>query len=166
MKEIIADQDRIQYVGYQGDRRRYRIRFHLADLFEEFPNGTFTLVIRLPGDSGWKQAEFTQMDGTDLIWTVESEELEKAGTIRAQVVSQKDLTIAKDDIYKFKVRRSVTGGHEEPSMLSIYFDENGDLVYSVTGEIDVDFMLDDAGDLHTTAMSGYHLNEIGDLIQE
>ena len=168
MKEIIAEEGRIKYIGYQGENKRCRVRFHLADVLEEYPDCNVRLSVRRPGDPDGITAAQTELEGTDLIWTVTSRFLSYAGTIKAQVIcTDADDVIAKDDTYRFKVLRAVSGGYNgAQGEISMHIDENGDLIYSVTGFVDVDFMLDDEGDLLTTAMSGYALDGVGDLIQE
>ena len=168
MKEIIAEEGRIKYIGYQGENRRYKVRFHLADVLEEYPDCSVKLTVRRPYDPDGVTAAQTELDGTDLVWTVTSRFLQYAGTIRAQVVcTDANDVIAKDETYRFKVLRAVAGGYNgTPAEISMHIDDNGDLIYSVTGFVDVDFMLDAEGDLLTTAMSGYALDGVGDLIQE
>ena len=167
MKEIIAEKDRIKYIGFQVENMRAVVRFHLADMLAEYPNGEFSLVVRRPDGTEGTIAGMTEMDGTDLVWTVESRFLEATGTLRAQVVCVVDDVVAKEEQYKFKVRKGVVlPGEITPSEISFYVDDFGDLIYTVTGHVDVDFEIDDStGDMYTNYSNGYSINQYGDMIQ-
>lgn len=52
-----------------------------------------------------------------------------------------------------------------PSSMEFYLERDSDLIYSITGDVEVEFMIDANGDMLTNATSGYEIDANGDMIQ-
>lgn len=52
-----------------------------------------------------------------------------------------------------------------PSTMEFYLERDSDLIYSITGDVEVEFMIDANGDMLTNATSGYEIDANGDMIQ-
>ena len=155
--DIIAERDRIKYIGYQGENRRQRILFDLSPTIEEYPNGTAILTVQRPGESMGRIPTETELDGSTLIWTVGSYYLRNAGILRAQVVYSVNNVVVRKDVYRFMNEVSVISATDEDAtgIIHIYINDDGNLIFGRAGDVDIDFELNDDGDLLIIAESAY-----------
>ena len=111
---IRADAGKTVKIAYQGENKRQQVAFPLADIMEEFPGGTAVLAILRKGDTDPVPAAITEMDGTDLIWTVTAWECAKDDFIYAQITYTVDEVVAKTKTYRFDVKGSLIVSAAEP----------------------------------------------------
>ena len=118
-------------IAYQGENKRQKVRFDLADIMTEFPGGTAVLAILRNGDETVVPASMTEMDGTSLLWTVTAWECEHDGFLYAQVTyATADGVVAKDKKYRFDIKDSLIVGGVEPETWEDYV---GQLVTAAAG---------------------------------
>lgn len=118
-------------IAYQGENKRQKVRFDLADIMTEFPGGTAVLAILRNGDDTVVPASMTEMDGTSLLWTVTAWECEHDGFLYAQVTyATADGVVAKDKKYRFDIKDSLIVGGVEPETWEDYV---GQLVTAAAG---------------------------------
>ena len=110
----IRANDRIETIGYQTENNRTQVLFDLSDVMEEFPGGLAVLTVKRPLDDEAYPAIATEMEDTDLVWTVQDYDLAQKGILSAQVVYAVDNVVAKKKIYKFEVDESLINLAEEP----------------------------------------------------
>jgi hypothetical protein len=101
-------------IAYQGENKRQKVRFDLADIMGEFPGGTAVLAVLRNGDADPVPAAETEMDGTALIWTVTAWECALEGFLYAQVTYAAGETVAKTKVYRFDVKNSLVVNGAEP----------------------------------------------------
>lgn len=104
---IYVNEGEVTEVGYQAENERTEIAFPLADMMEEFPGGWAMLVLQRPKEKFLIAATSTQMEGTDLVWTVQDYEVRERGYLRAQVVYAVGQVVAKTRAYKFHISESL-----------------------------------------------------------
>ena len=113
MRIVVAD-DSIPDIGYQGENNRTWVEFPIADIMEEFPGGMATVLIQRKGDDRPYPAAVTEMEGTTLVWTVQSYDIAIEGFLKAQLIYTVDETIAKRKVYRLNVGESLTDETVEP----------------------------------------------------
>ena len=132
MASIVAKCGETGKIGYQTENNRTQVRFPLADVISEFPGGTATLVIQRAGDAQPVASTNTEMDGTDLVWTVSAWECERPGFLYAQIIYAvtEGEVVAKTKIYRFTVKESLLNAAEEPDSWENWV---GELVQAAAG---------------------------------
>lgn len=111
---VVQATEQIPEIGFQTENNRTQVRFPLADIMDEFPGGLATLIIQRPGEKTKSISTTTEMDGTDLVWTVDSWSVEKRGLLLAQVVYAVTDVVAKTKIYRFHVSESLLNAEPAP----------------------------------------------------
>lgn len=111
---IRADAGKTVRIGYQGENKRQRVAFPLQDIMEEFPGGTAVLAILRKDDTDPVPAAITEMDGTDLIWTVTAWECAKEGYLYAQITYAVGEVVSKTKTYRFDIKNSLIVSAAEP----------------------------------------------------
>lgn len=115
MHEINASDTKNIHIGMQGEDERTQIRFPLADIMEEFPGGSATLMVKRPEDTEAYPATETEMDETDLVWTVQEYDLVQKGEGHAQVVyTVQGGAKCKSRIWSIHIDESLTVSNEAP----------------------------------------------------
>lgn len=112
--KIIHVTEQIQEIGYQTENNRTQVVFPMADVMEEFPGGMATLLILRKNDTEPYPSTTAEMDGTDLVWTVQSYDIAEKGYLKAQLIYTVGETVAKTQIFRFMVGESLLNASEEP----------------------------------------------------
>lgn len=117
MRPIYASETDTLVLGFQGEDQRLEIWFPLVDektgrnLTEEFPGGSFSISIMLPGDPEEHivGSEDFRIDGNWLIWTVKEAYTTGFGEGKLQL-NYAFGGMAKSRIWKTSVRKSIGTG--------------------------------------------------------
>ena len=115
MNIVIAQDGRVQDIGYQTDNNRTQVWFDIGDVMNEYPGGMAVLAVQRPGESTGFVSPNTEVVDNYLRWTVESYFLEHRGILEAQVVYSLSDTVANQKIYRFNVDRAILSLSEAPS---------------------------------------------------
>ena len=117
MRIINASETGTLVLGFQGEDQRLEIRFPLVDektgrnITEEFPGGSFSISIMLPGDPAEHivGSEDFRIEGNWLIWTVKEAYTVGFGEGKLQL-NYAFGGMAKSRIWKTSVRKSISTG--------------------------------------------------------
>ena len=117
MRIINASETGTLVLGFQGEDQRLEIRFPLVDektgrnITEEFPGGSFSISIMLPGDPAEHivGSEDFRIEGSWLIWTVKEAYTVGFGEGKLQL-NYAFGGMAKSRIWKTNVRKSINSG--------------------------------------------------------
>ena len=117
MRIINASETGTLVLGFQGEDQRLEIRFPLVDektgrnITEEFPGGSFSISIMLPGDPAEHivGSEDFRIEGNWLIWTVKEAYTVGFGEGTLQL-NYAFGGMAKSRIWKTNVRKSINSG--------------------------------------------------------
>ena len=117
MRIINASETGTLVLGFQGEDQRLEIRFPLVDektgrnITEEFPGGSFSISIMLPGDPAEHivGSEDFRIEGNWLIWTVKEAYTVGFGEGKLQL-NYAFGGMVKSRIWKTNVRKSINSG--------------------------------------------------------
>ena len=103
-------------LGRIGENEARVIRFNVGYILAEFPNATFSIVNRRPGDSDAYPVspEYCDMEENYLVWTVMSGDLVNEGTGSCQIIAIQDEAVVKTQIFRTRVDKALDESTEPP----------------------------------------------------
>jgi len=111
---IDVTKEKVIQLGRLGENEARIIRFPLEDVKKEYPNATFTLLNKRPGDPAGYPVIGVQIDGDYLLWTVQSADVAHRGNGECELIACQDNVIVKSYIYTTFTDNALDGSGNPP----------------------------------------------------
>lgn len=114
MIDVIINEVYSTNIGRLGENEHRRVLFPIRDWLAMYPNATFGLLYKQPGeDKGYPISDFTR-DDDYLYWVITNTELSKEGNGSCELTIYSGNTIAKSKSYGTKVLSALGSGGKTP----------------------------------------------------
>ena len=121
--DITAVIGKIIPLGRLGENEARRVLFDVSEYMKTYPQATFQLLNRIPNTKDAYPVANVVMDGTNLVWSVMSQDLTGKGVGRCELVVSENSVIVKSDIYMTQVLDALDDSGETPSPWESWLDQ-------------------------------------------
>ena len=114
MIDIMAKEHRAIPLGRLGENEHVRVWFDVSQYQAQYPEATFTLLNKRPGDEVAYPVVRISTDEKYIVWTITSAELTTMGLGECELIVMEGNVVAKSVIYSTQVLEAIDGSGEAP----------------------------------------------------
>ena len=101
-------------LGRLGENEARVLKFYVKDILDEFPDASFAILHKRPGDEVAYPIISFEQDGKYLYWTIGSGDVAKVGIGCCELIATSGSVVVKTIIYTTKIDCALDGGGEPP----------------------------------------------------
>ena len=121
-------------LGFVGENEHRQLRFDCKEAFDEYPTASPSLTVSPP--EGESYPAVIERDGNFILWTITDSDVVHEGSGEFQIAFTVSETVAKRDIGRFKVNRSIVPTGEIPEGIDDFLTRAGAALTAIPETID------------------------------